>query len=158
MNQRVYSNLERPAIDLNFRHFQRTKRGVMYIGTWLRDKNRTQPCLVLLHASRDIRPGKAVPVIIALDQVWRWAMHGETGDPAHCGRLVYKWMKLDLVPGNPENAHERILLWSDINDFLPDLIAMPPMPPKAQRVIGEAIMRHAASGETIKEVEVKQDV
>lgn len=149
---------ERPAIDLKRRHFEGSKHGIIYVGTWLNDpksRNRSQPCLVLLHGSRAIAQGRTVPCIIALDQAWRWAAHGDVGDPEHCGRIVHEWLEKGYLPGSPHSAKDKIRVLDVINERLPDLICIPPQPKAdASPAIGEIIAIDRSTGRVIREQEI----
>lgn len=152
------SMIERPAIDLRYQHFKSEKHGITIIGTWLNDGNDSQPCMVLLHSGRDVRPGKTVPCIIALDQAWRWAFHGEVGDPAHCARLVATWIGTGALPGSVWNQKDRMQVADAVNSRLPDLLAMPPRPRIGTLIIGEASITEKDSGKVIDQREVVNDV
>lgn len=152
------STIARTAIDLRYRHFETEKHGIKIIGTWLTDKNNTQPCMVLLHGGRDIRAGKTVPCIIALDQAWRWAQHGDVGDPAHAARIVTAWLECGALPGSHHSWKDRLKVLDAVNSRLPDLIAMPPQPRFNKLIIGDAIIRDADTGRTIEEREIVNNV
>ena len=155
MKRRVITHVERPAIDLRRRAFERRKHGIVIIGTWYREGNRTQPCLVLLHGSRPIRRGRTIPVIIPLDQAWRWAAHADVGDPVHCGRVAREWLADGLLPG--DGAIGALNILDAINDNLTDLIRMPPAPKGETQVLGDVIITNRLTGE-VTEREMKQDV
>lgn len=155
MSRRLVTHLERPAIDLRRRYFARSKHGIVIIGTWLRDGNRTQPCLVLLHASRPIARGRTIPVIIPLESAWKWAAHGDIGDPAHASKMALEWMHDGILPGSGTKGALAIL--DAINESLPDLIAMPPAPRGEVQTLGDMIITNRTTGE-VTEREMKQDV
>lgn len=153
--------LGRPAIDLTKRHFEGSKHGIVYVGTWLNDPaslTRSQPCLVLLHGSRPISAGRTVPCIIALDQAWRWAAHGDVGDPEHCGRIVADWLRAGYLPGDVTNPNDRLRVLDVVNTRLPDLINMPPKPKGDTAAIGEAVQIDRQTGRIISEREIHTDV
>lgn len=156
--------VERPALDLRIRQFERQKHGMVCIGTWFHDPDTgaDEPCLALLHAGRPVVSGRTVPVIIPLSEAWRWAMHGEVGDPEHCGIAVSNWLLDGLLPGNPHSARDRIKVLDAINESLSDLIAMPPAPrdfgPRKSIGFGEMSLIDASTGATVAQREVKSDV
>lgn len=155
---RLIHTLERPAIDLRHRHFEGKKHGILFVGTWLNDKNRSQPCLVLLHGSRPIAAGRTMPCIIAMDQAWRWAAHNSVGDPEHCGRLVHDWLAKGYLPGSPMSARDKLAVLDVVNERLPDLIAMPPRPRGDTAAIGEMVAIDRETGRILMERELKTDV
>lgn len=147
-----------PALDLNKRHFDATINGIRIIGTWFREgRNRSQPCLVLLDPRYTLRRGhRPPPVVIKLDDAWRWAMHGDVGDPAHCVAQVCEWMHNGILPGNPANKLAYMAIIDAINQRLPDLIAMPPLPVEQGLIWGDLTATNRNTGETI-EKEVRFD-
>jgi len=153
--RKLITHIERPAIDLRRRHFERRKHGMIIIGTWLRDGNRQQPCLVLLHGARPVARGRTIPVIIPLESAWRWAAHGDVGDPAHCSEMALEWMGDGLLPGN--GTRGAVCILDAINESLPDLIAMPPAPRGEVQTLGDLIITNRQTGE-VTEREMKQDV
>lgn len=152
---RMITHIERPALDLRKRLFERRKHGIIIIGTWLRDGNHTQPCLVLLHGSRPVARGKTIPCIIPLESAWKWAAHIDVGDPEHCRKMANEWMDDGLLPGSGAAGAVNIL--DAVNDNLTDLIRMPPAPRGEVQTLGEVIITNRQTGE-VTEREMKQDV
>lgn len=147
-----------PAIDLSRRHFQVDLHGIRVIGTWFREgRNRSEPCMVLLDPNAKRRTGRRpVPVVIKLSESWRWAVHGEVGDPAHCVAQICDWLAMGILPGNPANKRDYMAVLDAINQRLPDLIAMPPAPFEKGQVFGDLIATSRESGKKI-ESEVRFD-
>lgn len=157
MSRKLISTIAPPALNLNQRHFEANKNGIIVIGTWLREGRRTfEPCLVLLHAGRPVQAGHTVPIVIKQTDAWKWALHGEVGDPAHCVASIIKWLHLELLPGDPANKRDHIRIMEAVNSRLTDLIAMPPKPKGDQHIVADAIMTNTTTGATI-EHEVKFD-
>lgn len=158
MSRKLITTLAPPALDLKKRHFEVTKNGIIVIGTWLREGRRKfEPCLVLLHAGRPIQAGRTVPIVIKLADAWKWALHGDVGDPAHCVRSIMGWLHAELLPGNPASKRDHIQIMEVINSRLTDLIAMPPMPVGDRHTIADVIMTNKHTGATT-EREVTFDV
>lgn len=155
-------SLIRPALDLRQRHFERTKHGIVCIGTWLTNESdgRTQPCLVLLHASRPIAAGRTVPIVIPLDQFWRFVVAEDKslGDPQHAATSINEWLAKGWLPGNVHNPKDHLKVLDAINDNLRDLIHMPPKPRLGSYAIGDIEIRDKKTGKTIAEHEVLNDV
>lgn len=146
-----------PALNLDQCQFETTKNGIIVIGTWLREGRRKfEPCLVLLHGGRPVQAGRTVPIVIKQADAWKWALHGEVGDPAHCVQAIISWLHLGLLPGHPSNKRDHIRIMEAVNSRLPDLIAMPPKPKGDQYIVADATMTNTTTGETI-EHEVKFD-
>lgn len=158
---RIITNLDRPAIDLSKRHFEGERNGIVYIGTWLNDTDhptRSEPCLVLLHAARPVKAGRTVPIIIPLSECWRWAAHGDVGDPEHCADQIAAWLRAGYLPGDPSSLRDMLGVMDLINSRLPDLISMPPKPAGDMRnaaAIGEIRAIDRETGRVITEQEVK---
>jgi hypothetical protein len=155
--RKITTSIHRPAIDLRKRAFEGSKHGIVFIGTWLRDGNHTQPCLVLLHGLRPIARGRTIPCIIALDSAWKWAAHSGVGDPEHCGRLSSEWIADGLLPGNPHSAADKMAVLDVVNSRLSDLIAMPPAPKGERQVFGDIIITNRLTGD-VTERSMIQDV
>ncbi len=157
---RLISSLERPALDFKHFHFRHEKHGMVVWGMWWLDldQNKYQPALVLTHAGRPLVPGKTMPCIVPLDECWRWAAHGDVGDPAGVAKTVVEWLSAGYLPGNVHSARDRVNVLDAVNSYLPDLINMPPKPRFAQRVVGEAATIDHQTGRIIDEKELRLDV
>ncbi|RMC33752.1 hypothetical protein [Paracoccus alkanivorans] len=153
-----------PALDLSETHFEHVSNGIRVIGTWLMDEEtkQAQPCLVLLHALRPVRPGRTIPCIVALDQAWRWTR--EKGEPEHVARQIAKWLTSGALPGHPANKRDVFAVMDAVQSRLHDLFKMPPLPVKAairHRVapaVGEVEIIERDSGKTIHHAEVRGHV
>lgn len=158
MGKLITPTIEPFAIDLAKRQFEAVHKGILVIGTWLRTGTRDwEPCMVLVHAHRPIRRGRTVPVVIKLSDAWRWAMHGEVGDPAHCVGAIIQWLHHGYLPGNPASKADLLIVMEAINSRLPDLIAMPPRPVGDLETVAEMTVKNRETGEIIEEREVKRD-
>lgn len=158
-----------PALDLTLQAFDRTLRGVRVIGSWWLDQNGVKmprPCLVLLHPYRRVRAGRTVPVVIHLEDAWKWApdtldpLVGEMrrdGGPTWASRTIRGWLEEGLLPGNPLNPTDRLAVMDAIVDSLRDLIHMPPLPPRKSRLIlGEIEIVDENTGRTLESTEISQ--
>lgn len=156
------NSIIRPAINLAHRHFERTVYGILCIGTWLTDEQggRTQPCLVLLHPGRPIKPGLTIPVIIALDQAWRYAVTDDKdlGDQPHAAAQIHHWLAMGYLPGDVLNRKDHGRILAAINDGLRDLIHMPPKPDLGDYAIGDVSVIDRTTGKIIAEREVTNRV
>lgn len=150
------SRILRPALDLSRVHFERVKRGIRVSGTWLREGNQVQPCLVLTPANRLPVPGQCVPVVVPLNEAWRYALQRDAGgdmigDPIHAGTSINEWLVKGYLPGSPLDKRAHLAVLDAINDNIRDLFAMPPRPPAASlhRVdIGEVTITDKSTGKT----------
>jgi hypothetical protein len=158
MSKAKQISLERHTLDLRQRTFTRVKHGFEVIGTWYQTADtrwRWQACLVLLPAIK--WPGrKLTPVIIPQTEAWRWAMHGDVGDPEHCFQKAAVWFDEGCLPGTPFDKRDHMKLYDAINESLPDLIAMPPRPQGDKVAVADIIIRRE-TGEII-EREIHNDV
>lgn len=153
--------IDKPAIDLRYRHFESKRHNINIIGTWLYDDadRSSQPCLVLLHGLRPIAKNRTMPCIIALDQAWRWAMHGGVGDPEHCGRTVSDWLNRGYLPGSATNKKDLLRVLDVVNSRLTDLINMPPAPTgDSSAAIGDMVALDRKTGLVLTEREIIHDV
>lgn len=149
--------IDRPTLKLDQRHFTRIKNGFEVIGTWYQTEDtrwRWKECLVVLPEIR--RKGKRlVPVIIPLTEAWKWAMHGEVGDPGHVFEKTVEWFNEGILPGVAGNKRDHMRLLDAINNCLTELIAMPPRPKGDTAAIGDMIVNKNG---VITEHEVRNDV
>ena len=146
-----------PVLDLNKRHFELTAHGILVIGTWYRhSRTRWEPCLAMTYANRPIHPEITRPIIILLKDAWKWALHGEVGDPAHCVASIIEWLHEGLLPGSPANKRDHMNVMDAVNRRLTDLIAMPPRPKGDEYAIADAVMVNKLTGEIV-EKEIKFD-
>jgi hypothetical protein len=156
MTRKNLISLDRHTLDLRQRHFTRVKHGFEVIGTWYQDDEtrwRWKPCLAIIPA---IKWHKVTPVIIPLESAWKWALHGDVGDPLHCLQKTAEWFGKGYLPGAPMNKRDHMRLYDAINESLPDLIAMPPRPKGDTVAIADVIIRRE-TGEII-EREIHNDV
>lgn len=158
MSRKRQATLDRPTLKLDQRHFTRFKHGFEVIGTWYQTEDtrwRWKECLVVLPAT--LPTGRRhTPVIIPLTEAWKWAMHGDVGDPAHVFEKTAEWFSQGVLPGVAGNKRDHMRLLDAINDCLTELIAMPPRPKSDTAAIGDILITKA-TGETT-EHEVRNDV
>lgn len=151
------TGLIRPALNLNVKVFDRTIRGIRCIGTWLThdsERGRSEPCLVLLDAGRPIMRGRTKPVVITMNNAWRFAASDDPtiGDRPYAMSACVEWILEGYLPNDP------ISIMTAINECLRDLYNMPPKPRMEQEAIGDIIIKDRLSGSTIAEKEVTNDV
>lgn len=159
MTKRKLRPIARATLDLNKRAWEANVNGHIVVGTWVRTEGRNwQPCMVLLHGSRPICRGKTVPCVIPLNESWRWAMHGDVGDPAHVVARVMEWLACGYLAGDPTSKRDYLAVVDAVNKRLPDLIAMPPRPKGDLDVIGEVTALNKVTGEIMFQTEVTNDV
>lgn len=157
-----------PALDLSLTAFDRTIRGIRVIGSWWLDQNGTkppQPCLVLLHPYRRVAPGRVVPIVIHIADIWKWdpgtpdpvvIEQPRDGGPTWASRTIRTWLEDGLLPGNPMNPADRLAVYDAIVDSLRDLRHMPRLPPrKSSRLLGEISMVNETTGEIVTGAELK---
>lgn len=153
---RAIPRLERPALDLRRRRFEGSRHGIVVVGSWLNERGRSsQPCLVLLHPARPVAAGKTVPCVVPLSEAWRWAAHGDVGDPEHVARVVNDWLANGYLPGNIHSRRDRLAVLDAVNFYLPDLISMPPQPPADTAPVGEIVAIDRDTGRVITQSEVQ---
>lgn len=152
-------NLAPPALNLAKHKFWDTINGLHVIGTWHSTRPRIwKPCMVLLDAGKPVSAKYQTPVIIPLADAWRWAMHGDVGDPEHCVVSVKEWLQEGILPGDWLSKASYMRVIDAINRRLPDLIAMPPRPPGDLVAIGEVTAIDKDTGKILTEQEIHLDV
>jgi hypothetical protein len=145
---------EQWALRLDYTHFESQFHGIRVMGSWLFEGRESQPCMVLTDAAKKLRQGRIIPCVIPLSEAWRWAFHGDVGDPAHCGRVVVEWIGCGALPGSIWNHKDRMNVMDAVNRRLPDLLAMPPMPSIQQRSVGEFTIIERDTGRVVQAKEV----
>lgn len=158
-----------PALDLNLSAFDRQIGPVRVIGSWWLDQQgmkMPRPCLVLLHPLRRVGAGRTVPIVIHLDDAWKWSpdtldpMPFEKaartdGGPTWASRTIRSWLQEGLLPGSPNNPADRLAVYDAIVDSLRDLIHMPPLPPrKSKLILGEVEIVNTNTGKTLGSAEI----
>ena len=158
-----------PALDLSLTAFDRQIGPVRVVGTWWLDQQgmrMPRPCLVILHPLRRVRAGRTVPVVIHLDDAWKWspdtldptpfeANPNRDGGPAWTSKTIRGWLEEALLPGNPLNPADRLAIYDAIVDSLRDLIHMPPLPPRTSKlVLAEVEIVNSNTGKTIGSAEI----
>lgn len=157
-----------PALDLSLTAFDRQIGPVRVIGSWWLDQSALtmpKPCLVLLHPTRRVRAGRTVPVVIHLNDAWKWAPDTpdpvpalevrKDGGPTWASRTIRGWLEEGLLPGAPNNPADRLRIYDAIVDSLRDLIHMPPLPPrKSKLILGELEIVNTGTGKVIGASEI----
>lgn len=138
-------------LDLSIRHFTRSVGALLVIGTWYRDDEmQWRPALVLIRAA-DEKSGIAVPCVVPLANAWVWSE--EIGDPVLAARAAHEFAKALRVDDDPLNV---MRIAGIINDHLPDLVKIPPLPAseRNERAVAEGIIRDLEAGK-VTEFEVR---
>lgn len=155
----------RPVIDLEHRHFEATVGNILVIGTWFMDPEtkRSQPCLVLVDATKPLKQGRVIPCIITLDQAWMWTV--EIGDEKHVGRVIRGWLAEGALPGNPHSGRSVWAVFDAVQSRLRDMMMMPPMPaaPATKygtppETVGDLVITDQRTGAVLHEVELTKHV
>ena len=156
---RLLSLDEKPVLDLRYRAFDHLCGAIRVIGSWYMDPETrsSQPCLVLIDATKPFRAGRVIPCIIPLSDMWKWTQ--EMGDGAHIARNIYDWLHSGALPGHQDNKSDAFRVMDAVQSRLRDLVTMPPMPPEAAIKhsavpVGEVEIIDRQTGKTVQEIEV----
>jgi hypothetical protein len=133
------------ALDLNRRHFTKTRGDITAIGTWLRLDQQWKPCMVLIPADTDY-DDRLVPCVVTQDSAWMWSR--EVGDPASTVPLTRNFSQCLRFPDDPRTL---IKIASFIEDMLGDLLRIPPFPQSEKSVVAEALVYDNNTGEVLAE-------
>jgi hypothetical protein len=123
--------------------------------THVNDKGRQEPCMVLVDAGRTVSAKHTMPVVIYLDNAWRFAVSEDprVGDRLHTKISITEWIDTGMLSGTFIN------ILSAINENLRDLYNMPPKPPFiGDYAIGDIIIKDRLSGSVLSETEMKNNV
>ncbi|MDB6178995.1 hypothetical protein PAF17_16000 [Paracoccus sp. Z330] len=162
MTSNSISVSRRPVLDLELRDFETTINGIHVIGTWFMDEEtrRSQPCLVLMDATRRTKRGRVIPCVITLDQAWRWAP--DIGEPEHCWPIIRDWIKRGALPGSAANDRDLWAVLGAVHSRLRDMMMMPPIPAKGaikhksspETPFGMVTIRNDSTGKVLHQAEV----
>lgn len=114
------------VLDLSLRHWEKTRHGITAIGTWLRQEDGWRPCMVLIRAGGEYDP-HSVPCTITVDQAFHW----EPSTAISFEQTMMKAIGFCDALRLSLDRHTVVRLMDFVNDFLSDLISMPPLPESA---------------------------
>ena len=138
-------------LDLNKRHWTRTKGPITLIGTWIRDRfDRWQPCMVLIRTGDELSD-HLWPCVITMDKAWVWDT--VIGDEREAGETLAGFLDPLRLPPNTSTI---VGLFNLINDHLGDLLTIPPYPMEFRdgAVVAEATIVNHTTGQS-REVEIR---
>lgn len=139
------------ALDLSFTHFKKQHGDITVYGTWLFDGNGDRPCLVLMRTNEE-RHEAARPVVITVDNAWRWSEeHGEPEYASWQAEQAGKSLRLT------DDVRTVLRIVALVNKHLGDLLSIPPFPREKGRALGELTITDRSTGKAI-EVEISDDV
>lgn len=111
--------MTRYDLDLTQPHFEKRRGDLMLYGAW--HGKRLRPCLVVLPA---FRIEKAVPLVIEVDDAWKWNPDDPDVDPRHNANMVGTFLLSNGM--DALNAFTFMKVTSLIHDHLGDLLRIPP--------------------------------
>jgi hypothetical protein len=136
------------AYDLEIRHQVYLRGDIMVWLTWNLITGR--PSMVLTPVDKIISHERCVPCVIPLDTAWRWSRDhwfNENSPILQAARFLAN------LGFNPHNKKSVIRLLGIINDYLPELIAMPPLPTDRREIAADALIIDNSTGKvTHKEI------
>jgi hypothetical protein len=135
--------MQEHSLDLGKYHFRRTKGDITVIGTWLRDDGRWRPCLVLIRTG-DEGTQQCIPCCLTLDRAWIFS--DVTGDQLAVLHTVIEFARCLRLDHSSKRDLLRIILL--IDDYMSDLISMPPRPDFGQSVILEGEITNTNTGKS----------
>lgn len=111
--------MTRHDLDLTQPAFEKRRGDLMLYGAW-HGKN-LRPCLVVLPAFQMVKP---VPLVIELDQAWKWNPDDPDVDPRSNARMIGAFLQENCM--DYLNTFTAMKVASLIHDHLGDLLAIPP--------------------------------
>jgi len=108
-------------LDLTQPAFTKRRGDLMLYGAWHGQDLR--PCLVVLPA---FRVGKAVPLVVLVDDAYRWNIEDRDVDPRSNAQLVGAFLRANGM--DYLNTFTAMKVASLIHDHLGDLLSIPPKP------------------------------
>jgi len=133
-------------LDLTKPHFEKKRGDLMLYGAW--HGKRLRPCLVVLPA---YRMGKAVPLVVEVDDAWMWQPDDIDADPRRNAHLIGMFLLQNGMDAT--NTFTAMKVASLIHDHLGDLLRIPPKPVDDERVVGDVFHADHDTGKvTHKEI------
>lgn len=135
-----------PILDLELQAWRRPFGDITAIGTWTLDDD--APCVVLVPSYSRPTGERITPCVIRLRDAYLWTP--ETGDPAITAPKTYTYARaLGFQTPSPKLL---MRIFCIIEDCLPDLLRMPPMPRHTEgEVVADVIARDPETGKTLHE-------
>lgn len=143
----------KPVVDLDRRHFTAVRGDITVIGTWYLTEDDWRPALVFIRTNEE-KSDHTIPAGITVDKAYIFSDVPGIGDGARAARMAFHIAKCLRMEGDPRNV---IRIGMLINNFLSDLMHIPPWTPVAKLVVGEAKVTEVESGKTI-ESEISEHV
>lgn len=136
--------MTRYDLDLTQPAFTKRRGDLMLYGAW--HGKRLRPCLVVLPAFKT----QGTPLVIEVDDAWRWNPDDVEADPRHNARMIGQFLLANGLDAH--NAFTAMKVASLIHDHLGDLLRIPPKNTE-ERVIGDVFHTDLDSGKvTHKEI------
>lgn len=140
-----------PSLDLNTYHAKYSRGDVMVWLTWVRIRDRHEPCIVLTPNIAQVSHERVIPCIVPLANAWLWSE--EAGDENHALTMAAVFAaNLGFNPMNHKNAFK---IAGIIREYIGDLISIPPRPADLQRVTAALMTVENRTTGTTLEMEVK---
>lgn len=131
------------TIDLTRHHKVFSRGDIIVWMTWIQLTGR--PAMVLTPKEAVINHERVIPCIIPIDMAYRWSR--EHWFEVDTIRQAQRF--LSALGFNPHNKKTILKLLGIVNDYLPDLLAMPPMPEETSEIAAEALITDNATGKTV---------
>lgn len=110
-------------LDLSLYHWKKDRMGVTAIGTWIRLEGTFRPCMVLIRAGSEKEDG-TVPCVITVDRAYLWEPE-TAGDFSRTIALAVTYCEALRLSLDKTTV---VRLMDFINDYLSDLLSIPPFP------------------------------
>ena len=123
-------------LDLTQPAFQKARGELTIYGAW--HGKRLRPCLVVLPTYR-----RGTPLVIEVDDAWRWNPDDAQADPRHNMRLTVAFLQANGMDAT--NPFTAMKVASLVHDYLGDLLRIPPKPGETI-VVADAIQTDRNSG------------
>jgi hypothetical protein len=135
-------NAEDPVLDLSKNHAAHVRGDITVFLTWLKITDQWRPCMAMIRTGEE-RSEHTIPCIMTLDKAWIWSDVGSELEAMIMAIDFAKCLRLDFT--------KRSDVWrimTLVNDYLGDLISMPPRPYHDPVAVAEAVITNTETGKS----------
>ena len=111
----------RHALDLTQCNFTKQRGDLTLFGTWVELDNRLRQCLAVMPT---YRMEGGIPLVITLDDAWKWDPDDPDAKPEHNARMIGAFLHANGFSDANTFTAQRVL--SLVHDHLGDLLRIPP--------------------------------
>jgi hypothetical protein len=105
-----------------------------------------RPSMVLVPTINAMTHERCIPCVVPLESAWRWSREHWVSENTP---IKQAQRFLENLGFNPNNKKSVIRLMSIVNDYLGDLIKMPPLPKEREEFAADALITDNTTGKVV---------